>query len=86
MIAFCEMSLRNSANSAGMVLFASIAERLCPAGILVSSDLAGDIITLGGFDSPVLFFQARMIHAWYAKRSSSQADTDGAGNPAMPSA
>ena len=99
--------------------FQSIAERLSPEGILVSSDLAGDlattecqnllglwfrvmtgsgtppppeaiermheayrrdvavlpphevrdIITLGGFDSPVLFFQAGMIHAWYAKRS-----------------
>jgi len=116
--------------------FQRIAERLCPEGVLVSSDLAGDlaatecrdllgiwfrvmtgsgtppspegiermreaysrdvavlppqdvrdIITLGGFDSPVLFFQAGMIHAWYAKRSPSQADTDGAGNPVMPSA
>lgn len=116
--------------------FQSIAERLCPAGVLVSSDLAGDlaatdcqdlldvwfrvmtgsgtppstagiermreaysrdvavlppqdvrdIITLGGFDSPVLFFQAGMIHAWFAKRSPRQADTDGVGNPAMPSA
>ena len=116
--------------------FQSIAERLCPEGVLVSSDLAGDlattecrdllglwfrvmigsdtrpspeaiermreayrrdvavlppqdvrdIITLGGFDTPVLFFQAGMIHAWYAKRSASQADTDGAGNPAMSSA
>jgi tRNA (cmo5U34)-methyltransferase len=116
--------------------FQSIAERLCPEGVLVSSDLAGnlaaaesrdilglwfrvmtgsgtppapeaiermreayrrdvavlppqdvrDIIARGGFDSPVLFFQAGMIHAWYAKRSPSQPDTDGAGNPAMPSA
>ena len=116
--------------------FQSIAERLCPAGVLVSSDLAGDlaatdcqdlldlwfqvmtgsgalpsaeatermraaysrdvavlpprdvrdIITIGGFDSPVLFFQAGMIHAWFAKRSPSQADKDGVGNPAMPSA
>jgi tRNA (cmo5U34)-methyltransferase len=116
--------------------FQSIAKRLCPEGVLVSSDLAGDlaamecrellglwfrvmtgsgtppsaeriermreaysrdvavlpprdvrdIITRGGFDSPVLFFQAGMIHAWYAKRSPSQADTDGAGNPATPSA
>jgi len=97
--------------------FRSIASRLCPGGILVSSDLAGDlditpyrdlldvwfqmmrnigipsegiekmreayrrdvavlspqtiseIISLGGFDSPVLFFQAGLIHAWYAKRS-----------------
>lgn len=96
--------------------FQSIAERLCPAGVLVCSDLAGDlaatdcrdllglwirvmtdgaspshteiermreaysrdvavlppqdvreIIARGGFDSPVLFFQAGMIHAWYAK-------------------
>lgn len=104
--------------------FQSIAERLGPAGLLVSADLAGDltapecqdllglwfrvmsgngaapspegiarmhtaysrdvavlpprdvrdIITRGGFDSPVLFFQAGMIHAWYAKRASSQAD------------
>jgi len=115
--------------------FHSIAERLCPAGVLVSSDLAGDlaapecqdllglwfrvmtgsgalsaegiermraaysrdvavlppqdvrdIIMRGGFDAPVLFFQAGMIHAWYAKRSPTQADTDGAGNPAMMSA
>jgi tRNA (cmo5U34)-methyltransferase len=100
--------------------FQEIAERLQPQGILVSSDLAGDmsvatntpalldvwfqlmrngeslpspdavekmreaytrdvavlppgdiqdIIMLGGFDSPVLFFQAGMIHAWCAKRS-----------------
>lgn len=104
--------------------FGSIAERLRPAGILMSSDLAGDvaapdvqdlldvwfrvmsgsgslpspeaiknmreayrrdvavlppqdvrsIITRGGFDSPVLFFQAGMIHAWYAKRSVSHAE------------
>ena len=116
--------------------FRSIAERLGPAGVLVSSDLAGDlaapecrdllgvwfrvmtssgalpspeaiermheayrrdvavlppqdvrdIIALAGFDSPVLFFQAAMIHAWYAKRSPIQADTDTAGNPATPSA
>jgi tRNA (cmo5U34)-methyltransferase len=107
--------------------FQSIAERLCPDGILVSSDLAGDlaaaecrdllglwfrvmagsgtppppegiermreaysrdvavlppqdvhdIIARGGFDAPVLFFQAGMIHAWYAKRSPSQADMVG---------
>jgi tRNA (cmo5U34)-methyltransferase len=113
--------------------FQSIAERLCPEGVLVSSGLAGDltatdcqdllevwfrvmagsgipsspegiermreaysrdvavlpprdvrdIITLGGFDAPVLFFQAGMIHAWFAKRSASQADTDDAGNPAI---
>jgi tRNA (cmo5U34)-methyltransferase len=106
--------------------FQSIAERLCPAGILVTSDLAGDvaatecqdlldvwfrvmtgsgtppspagiermreayrrdvailppwdvrdIITLGGFDAPVLFFQAGMIHAWFAKRSPRRADTE----------
>ncbi len=104
--------------------FQSIAERLSPAGILISSDLAGDlaatdcqdlldvwfrvmagsgalpsaeaiermraaysrdvavlpsqdvreIIAHGGFDSPVLFFQAGMIHAWFAKRSPNQAD------------
>ena len=30
-----------------------------------------DIITRGGFDAPVLFFQAGMIHAWFAKRSAS---------------
>ena len=116
--------------------FQSIAERLCPTGVLVSSDLAGDmaapecrdlldvwfrvmtgsgtppspegiermratyrrdvavlppqdvreIITCGGFDSPVLFFQAGLIHAWFARRSPSHADTGGVGNPAMPRA
>lgn len=116
--------------------FQSIAERLCPTGLLVSSDLAGDlaapdgrdlldvwfrvmtgsgalpspegiermrqaysrdvavlpprdvhdIITRGGFDAPMLFFQAGMIHAWVAKRSPSQAAQDGAGHPAMRSA
>lgn len=100
--------------------FQSIAERLRPAGVLISSDLAGDlaaaecqelldvwfrvmsgsgslpsaeavtrmleayrrdvailppqdvrdIIMRGGFDAPVQFFQAGMIHAWFAKRSS----------------
>lgn len=99
--------------------FQSIAERLSPAGSLISSDLAGDltasacqnlldvwfrvmsgsgtlpsaeaithmreayrrdvailppqdvrdIIMRAGFDAPVQFFQAGMIHAWYAKRS-----------------
>lgn len=115
--------------------FQSIAERLCPQGILVSSDLAGDVaatehgdmlglwlrvmtgshtapsaeaiermreayrrdvavlpaqdvrdvIARGGFDSPVLFFQAGMIHAWYAQRSSSEAGMGGAGSPEMSS-
>lgn len=115
--------------------FQSIAERLSPTGVLVSSDLAGDlaapdcqnlldvwfrvmsgsgslpspeaitrmreayrrdvailppgdvrdIITRAGFESPVLFFQAGMIHAWYTKRSPSQADPDGVGSPATPS-
>jgi tRNA (cmo5U34)-methyltransferase len=99
------------------VFFQSIANRLRPDGILVSSALAGDldtvdcqnllevwfkvmsdsgisdegiekmreaytrdvavlpphdvrdIIVQGGFESPILFFQAGMIHAWYAKRS-----------------
>jgi tRNA (cmo5U34)-methyltransferase len=35
-----------------------------------------DIITHGGFDAPVLFFQAGMIHAWYTKRSLRQANTE----------
>jgi tRNA (cmo5U34)-methyltransferase len=103
--------------------FRGIAERLRPGGMLMSSDLAGDlstgtnsrsllevwfqvmrdsgslappegvermreaytkdvavlppgevgeIIRRGGFDSPVPFFQAGMIHAWYARRSSCQ--------------
>ncbi len=114
--------------------FQSIADRLDPEGVLVSSDLAGDlvatdgrdllglwfrvmtgsgalpspeeiermreayrrdvavlpprdvqdIIRRGGFDAPVLFFQAGMIHAWYAKRSPGQADQAGAGSPATP--
>jgi tRNA (cmo5U34)-methyltransferase len=94
--------------------FGRIADRLCPGGILVASDLAGDletadgrglldvwfrlmnqggvsdealqrmraayrrdvavlppedvreIIAMGGFESPVRFFQAGMIHAWFA--------------------
>lgn len=29
-----------------------------------------NIITSGGFDAPVLFYQAGMIHAWHAKRAS----------------
>ncbi|MBV9792107.1 MAG: SAM-dependent methyltransferase, partial [Chloroflexi bacterium] len=28
-----------------------------------------EIIMRGGFDAPVQFFQAGMIHAWFAKRS-----------------
>lgn len=98
--------------------FQGIANRLRPEGILVSSDLAGDLDTAdcrdllevwvqvmkggglppegiekireayrrdvavlppgdvreimirGGFGSPVRFFQAGMIHAWYASRAS----------------
>lgn len=101
--------------------FQGIAKRLRPNGLLMSSDLAGDLtkvdcqnllevwfkvmneggiseegitrmreayardvavlpptevrhmIVQGGFESPVLFFQAGMIHAWYAKRSSTVA-------------
>lgn len=114
--------------------FQRIAERLSPAGILICSDLTGDltaaecqelldvwfrvmsgsgtipsaegiaqmreayrrnvailppgdvcdIITRGGFDAPVHFFQAGMIHAWYAKRAPSHAHAHGAGNPALP--
>ncbi|MES2660415.1 MAG: class I SAM-dependent methyltransferase [Verrucomicrobiota bacterium] len=105
--------------------FGSIAARLRPEGILISSDLAGDmssaaddagllevwfqvmrdsgslstpeeigkmreaytrdvavlppgdirdIIASGGFDSPVGFFQAGMIHAWYARRSTGKVE------------
>ena len=107
--------------------FQSIAEHLSPEGLLVSSDLAGDlatpncqelldvwfrmmtgsgalpsaeaiermrtaysrdvavlppqdvcnIIMRGGFTSPVLFFQAGMNHAWFAKRSAIQAEKNG---------
>lgn len=113
--------------------FQSIADRLGPAGIFLSSDLAGDLaapegqaqldlwfrvmsgstspegvermrtayqrdvavlppqdvhdlITRGGFDAPVLFFQAGLIHAWFAKRSPRQTDQEGAGTPLLPSA
>ena len=96
--------------------FRGIADRLAPGGLLVSSDLAGDlgsadgqslmevwfrvmkgggcsseemarmreaygrdvavlppgevreIIMGGGFEAPVQFFQAGMIHGWFAKR------------------
>lgn len=111
------------ARDARSAFFQSIAERLGPGGLLVSSDLAGDlaapdfhdllglwfrvmtdsgpfpspealgrmrevysrdvavlppqtvreIITRGGFEPPVHFFQAGMIHAWYARRSPSHA-------------
>jgi len=27
------------------------------------------IIAAGGFESPVLFFQSLLIHAWYARRN-----------------
>lgn len=107
--------------SARVKFFQGVADRLRPNGILVSSDLAGDlvtpeckallevwfqlmkgggislldiekmreaytrdvavlspsdvrkIITSGGFDLPVRFFQAGLIHAWYARRSPKQA-------------
>jgi tRNA (cmo5U34)-methyltransferase len=107
--------------------FRGIANRLRPDGLLVSTDLAGDlgapecrsllgvwfqlmsgsgipeegiermrqayardvavlppgevreIIARGGFESPVLFFQAGMIHGWYARRSSSLAEPTDAG-------
>lgn len=101
-----------------VAFFRGIASRLRPHGVLVSSDLAGDLdgiegrnllevwfqlmrgggispegvvkmreaytrdvavlpprdvrdmIVDGGFESPVHFFQAGMIHGWYATRSS----------------
>jgi tRNA (cmo5U34)-methyltransferase len=37
-------------------------------GVLHPRDVA-DLLVLGGFDSPVAFYQAGMIHAWYARRS-----------------
>ncbi len=37
-------------------------------GVLPPHDVR-DIITLGGFESPLQFFQAGMIHAWHARRS-----------------
>ncbi len=100
-----------------IAFFRAIADRLHPAGALVSSDLAGDmeapedrsllevwfrltstgglfpegiermkdaykkdvavlparevsdIISSGGFDRPVQFYQAGLIHAWYSQRS-----------------
>ncbi|MFN8440625.1 MAG: class I SAM-dependent methyltransferase [Caldilineaceae bacterium] len=102
--------------------FQAIADRLRPAGLLVSADLAGDlaapecqemlslwsrvmtgsgtppspeaiermrqtysqdvgvlppgdvgnILIRGGFDTPMRFFQAGMIHAWIARQSLSQ--------------
>jgi tRNA (cmo5U34)-methyltransferase len=100
-----------------VAFFESIARRLRPNGLLVSSDLAGDLSTLecesllavwfklmsdsgltneglermritytrdvavlppaevgkmigqGGFEPPVRFFQAGMIHAWYGRRA-----------------
>jgi len=100
--------------------FRDISDCLLPEGILVSSDLAGDleksdgqrllqvwcrltgadgspeeiermkenyardvavlpplevceIISLGGFDAPVQFYQAGLINAWFAKRSPDEA-------------
>lgn len=114
--------------------FRSIAERLRPEGMLISSDLAGDvaatdgrnlldvwfrvmtgsgalaspedinrmrdayrrdvavlppqevgdIMTHGGFDAPVLFFQAGMIHAWYAHRVPSHAAPENGSTLALP--
>jgi tRNA (cmo5U34)-methyltransferase len=37
--------------------------------VLPPSEVAS-MITAGGFDSPVLFFQNLLMHAWYAKRGS----------------
>lgn len=102
--------------------FQGIADLLCAKGILISSDLAGDmnapdsrsllevwfrltsaetfspegiermreaytrdvavlppdhvcdLISLGGFEPPVQFYQAGLIHAWYATRSTNKAD------------
>ncbi|WP_250126786.1 class I SAM-dependent methyltransferase [Chroococcidiopsis sp. CCMEE 29] len=36
---------------------------------LLSPQKVESIITKGGFESPVLFYQTLLIHAWYAKRS-----------------
>jgi tRNA (cmo5U34)-methyltransferase len=36
--------------------------------VLPPSEVAS-IITAGGFDAPVLFFQNLLIHAWYARRN-----------------
>jgi tRNA (cmo5U34)-methyltransferase len=38
----------------------------------------GDIIASGGFDTPILFFQGGLIHAWYARRASTTAQSEAA--------
>jgi len=37
-------------------------------GVLPADDVA-TIITSGGFENPVLFFQAVLIHAWYSRKA-----------------
>jgi len=37
---------------------------------LLSPQTVEAVITNGGFESPVLFFQTLLIHAWYSKRTS----------------
>ena len=44
--------------------------------ILSSQDVAS-IIASGGFEAPVQFFQAGLIHAWFSRRLSSNAATAG---------
>lgn len=40
--------------------------------ILPTSEIAS-ILKAGGFDEPVLFYQAGLIHAWFARRASGEA-------------
>lgn len=41
---------------------------------VLPTDAVGAIVSSGGFESPIQFFQAGLIHAWYAKRTSKVAD------------
>ena len=46
-------------------------------------EVVRSIIVDGGFASPQLFFQAGMLHAWYAQRSSRHSDTNSAAASAL---
>lgn len=53
-------------------------EQMCVAyrrdvAVLPARDIEA-IIVSGGFESPVQFFQAGLIHAWYSKRANSLSD------------
>jgi tRNA (cmo5U34)-methyltransferase len=49
---------------------------------LLPPDEVGEVVASGGFDTPIRFLQTGLIHAWFAKRTPTDAEPGAAPDPA----